>query len=139
MQISQPPMVQIGKFQCLSTREFPELFETPLNFNPSGFFRQVMHHLKKVTNFCLYMRYADYKKTLDKYGASKETISIWAPSHTPHIPKITRKWNSFLPEISLSITLMSTPNSLIQISVVFHSISYKWQITWGWIGYQKIS
>ena len=26
-----------------------------------------MHHLKKVTNFCLYMRYADHKKTLDKY------------------------------------------------------------------------
>ena len=30
------------------------------------------------------MRYADHKKTLDKYGASKETISIWAPSYTPH-------------------------------------------------------
>ena len=51
---------------------------------------KVMHHLKKVTNFCLYMRYTDHKKTLDKYGATKETISIWAPSHTPHIPKIAR-------------------------------------------------
>ena len=28
MQISQPPMVQIGKFQCLSNRAFPELFKT---------------------------------------------------------------------------------------------------------------
>ena len=28
MQISQPPMVQIGKFQCLSHRAFPEFFKT---------------------------------------------------------------------------------------------------------------
>ena len=28
MQISQLPMVQIGKFQCLSHREFPEFFKT---------------------------------------------------------------------------------------------------------------
>ena len=59
-----------------------------------------MHHLKKVTNFCLYMRYADHKKTLDKYGGPKETISIWAPSHTPHINKNSMKlqyyssWNN---------------------------------------------
>ena len=38
----------------------------------------------------LYMRYADHKKTLDKYGGPKETISIWAPSHNPHIPKLAR-------------------------------------------------
>ena len=64
-----------------------------------------MHHLKKVTNFCLNIRYADHKKTLDKYGGSKETISIWAPSHTPHIPKIAKNWNSLLPETTLSIHL----------------------------------
>ena len=28
MQISRLPMVQIGKFQCLSHREFPEFFKT---------------------------------------------------------------------------------------------------------------
>ena len=42
------------------------------------------------------MRYADHKKTLDKYGGSKETISIWAPSYIPHIPKIARNSNSLL-------------------------------------------
>ena len=55
-----------------------------------------MHHLKKVTNFCLYMRYANYKKTLDKYGRPKETISIWAPSHTPHWEKNRKTFFNFL-------------------------------------------
>ena len=63
----------------------------------------------------VYMRYADHKKTLDKYGGPKETISIWAPSHTPHIPKIARNWNSLLPETTLSKNLMSTPKSEIKI------------------------
>ena len=35
------------KSQCLSDREFPEFFKTHLTFDPSGFFRGVMGHLKK--------------------------------------------------------------------------------------------
>ena len=38
------------------------------------------------------MRYADHKKTLDKYGRPKKTIFSWAPSYTPHIPKIARNY-----------------------------------------------
>ena len=33
MQISQPPMVQIGKFQCLSYSEFPDFFKTHPTLN----------------------------------------------------------------------------------------------------------
>ena len=40
-------MVQMGQSQCLSDREFPEFCKTPLTFDPSGFLREVMGHLKK--------------------------------------------------------------------------------------------
>ena len=85
------------------------------------------------------MRYADHKKTLDKYGGTKETISIWAPSYTPHIPKIARNSNSLLPETTLSKILGQPQILKFKISVVFHSNCYKWQITSGWTSYQKIS
>ena len=51
--------------------------------------------------YCIW-RYADHKKTLDKYGDTKEIIPIWVPSHTPHIPKIARNQCSLLPETTLS-------------------------------------
>ena len=38
MQISQPPMVQIGKFQCLSHRAFPEFFKT----HPTLIYRSIV-------------------------------------------------------------------------------------------------
>ena len=65
------------------------------------------------------MRYADHKKTLDKYGGTKETISIWAPSYTPHIPKIARNSNSLLPETTLSKILGQPQILKFKISVVF--------------------
>ena len=69
--------------------------------------------LKRVTNFCPNLRYADHNKTPDKYGGPKKAISIWAPSHAPHIPKIARNWNSLHPETTLSKNCMSTQNSLM--------------------------
>ena len=38
MQISQPPMVQIGNFQCLSHRAFPEFFKT----HPTLIYRSIV-------------------------------------------------------------------------------------------------
>ena len=35
MELSQLPLVEIEKSQCPSDSEFPELFKTPLTFNPS--------------------------------------------------------------------------------------------------------
>ena len=39
------------------------------NYHKTG--QKLCNMQKKVTNFCLYMRYADHKKTLDKYGGPK--------------------------------------------------------------------
>ena len=38
----------MGKSQCLSEREFPEFFKTPLTFDPTGFLRGVMGHFKSL-------------------------------------------------------------------------------------------
>ena len=45
-QFSQLCMVQM-KSQCLSNREFPEFYKTPLTLNLSGIIRGVMGHLNK--------------------------------------------------------------------------------------------
>ena len=44
-------MVQMGKSQCLSDREFPEFFKTHLTFDSIGFLRGVMGHLKQGARF----------------------------------------------------------------------------------------
>ena len=101
---------------------------------------KVMQHLEKGNQFLsIHEICRPQENTWWIWRPYEETISIWAPSYTPHIPKIARNSNSLPPETTLSKILCQPQNLEFKISVVFHSNCYKWQITSGWTSYQKIS
>ena len=92
----------------------------PLTFlieNPTDNYHRISekscHIWNSITIFFLKMRYADNKNTLDKYGGTKVTISIWAHSHDPHIPIKARNWDTIPPETTFLKNSVSTPNTEI--------------------------
>ena len=68
------------------------------NYHKTG--QKLCNIQKKVTNFCLYMRYADYKKTLDKYGGPKgDHIHLGTFSYSSYTKdskklKLSSSWNN---------------------------------------------
>ena len=99
----------------------------PLTFlreNPTENYHRISEKLCHIWNsiaiFFLKMRYADNKNTLDKYGGTKVTISIWAHSHDPHIPIKARNWDTIPPETTFLKNSVSTPNTEISRCCIPH-------------------